>query len=123
MAALTGTIRTDARAGRVGGGSRTTCALAVRFAAYRSTHPTLMRTRYNPGAFGAGSMPNYRRWRVPGASYFFELNLADRRRKLLIERVDDLREAFRQVRLNHPFHIDAIVVLPEHLHCIWTLPL
>ena len=30
--------------------------------------------------------------------------------------------AFRKVRTTHPFHVDALVVLPDHLHCIWALP-
>ncbi|MCX5658633.1 MAG: transposase [Planctomycetota bacterium] len=67
-------------------------------------------------------MPNYRRWRVPGGTYFFTVTLHDRRRRLLTDHVDDLRDAFRTTRENHPFHIDAIVILPEHLHCVWTLP-
>ena len=39
-----------------------------------------------------------------------------------MERVDCLRTAFRAVRAAMPFAVDAIVVLPDHLHCIWTLP-
>ena len=67
-------------------------------------------------------MPDYRRWRVAGGSYFFTVNLLDRRRRLLIEHVESLRAAFHKVKCDHPFHIDAVVVLPEHLHCVWTLP-
>jgi putative transposase len=67
-------------------------------------------------------MPNYRRWRVPGGSYFFTLNLHDRSQRLLVDHIDVLRAAFRAIQRLHPFHIDAIVVLPEHLHCVWTLP-
>ena len=67
-------------------------------------------------------MPNYRRWRVPGGSYFFTVNLLDRQRSLLVEHISELRAALHQVRAAHPFHIDALVVLPEHLHTIWTLP-
>ena len=67
-------------------------------------------------------MPNYRRWRVPGGSYFFTVNLHDRSRQLLVTHIDALRCAFREVRAAHPFHLDAIVVLPEHLHAVWTLP-
>jgi putative transposase len=33
-----------------------------------------------------------------------------------------LRVAFRRELQRHPFRIEAIVVLPDHLHCIWTLP-
>jgi REP-associated tyrosine transposase len=67
-------------------------------------------------------MTNYRRNFVSGASYFFTVNLADRRLRLLVEHVELLRSAFRYARTRHPFTIEAIVVLPEHLHAIWTLP-
>ncbi|MGH7057390.1 MAG: REP-associated tyrosine transposase [Acetobacteraceae bacterium] len=67
-------------------------------------------------------MPNYRRNRVPGGTYFFTVNLEDRRCDLLVRRIDALREAVRRVRAARPFVIDAWVVLPEYLHCLWTLP-
>ena len=70
----------------------------------------------------APQMTNYRRNFVPGGSYFFTVNLADRRLRLLSDHIDLLRAAFRDTRTRHPFLIDAIVVLPEHLHAIWTLP-
>ena len=68
-------------------------------------------------------MPDYRRNRVPGGTYFFTVNLLERRNGLLVERIDAFREAVRAVRARHPFHIDAWVVLPDHTHCVWTLPL
>ena len=67
-------------------------------------------------------MTNYRRYRIDGGTYFFTVNLAERQRSLLTERIDTLREAFREVKNAHPFVIDAVVILPEHLHTIWTLP-
>jgi putative transposase len=67
-------------------------------------------------------MTNYRRSFVPGASYFFTVNLADRRLGLLTDHIGSLRTAFRETRARHPFAIEAIVVLPDHLHAIWTLP-
>ena len=67
-------------------------------------------------------MPDYHRNRVPGGTYFFTVNLLDRRERLLVEHIDAFRESVRQVRARHPFHIDAWVVLPDHTHCIWTLP-
>jgi len=67
-------------------------------------------------------MGNYRRNLLPGGTYFFTVNLEDRRQRLLIDNVDLLRTAFREVRKRHPFAIEAIVVLPEHLHTVWTLP-
>lgn len=67
-------------------------------------------------------MPNYRRARSAGAAYFFTATLADRESKLLVEKVDVLRLAVRQTMVELPFDIDAIVVLPDHVHCVWTLP-
>src|ERR1700681_3948620 len=67
-------------------------------------------------------MTSYRRNFVPGGSYFFTVNLADRRSRLLTEHIELLRGAFRGVHLGHPFTIEATVVLPDHLHAIWTLP-
>jgi REP-associated tyrosine transposase len=67
-------------------------------------------------------MTSYRRSVARGGTYFFTVNLEDRRLTLLTEHIDLLRRAFRETRCRHPFVIDAIVVLPEHLHAIWTLP-
>ncbi len=41
---------------------------------------------------------------------------------LLTRHIDQLRNAVRLTRRPHPFTIDAWVVLPDHLHCVWTLP-
>ncbi len=54
--------------------------------------------------------PNYRRARVPGATYFFTVVLAERGGRLLVENIALLREAFRATRRDHPFRIDAMVV-------------
>jgi len=67
-------------------------------------------------------MTRYRRNIVAGGTFFFTANLADRRERLLVEHIGPLREAFQIVRKRHPFALDAIVVLPDHLHAIWTLP-
>lgn len=67
-------------------------------------------------------MPEYRRSLIPGGTFFFTVNLADRRSALLVREVEALRTAIRGVRIKSPFHIDAWVILPEHMHCIWTLP-
>ncbi|WP_430009518.1 REP-associated tyrosine transposase [Methylophaga lonarensis] len=64
----------------------------------------------------------YRRTDVAGASYFFTVNLQNRRQTLLTDHIALLRDCFRTVKQRHPFSIDAIVILPEHLHAIWTLP-
>ena len=67
-------------------------------------------------------MPDYRRNRVPGGTFFFTVNLLDRRSNLLVRHIDALRAAVRPVRAGAPFDIDARVVLPDHMHCLWTLP-
>lgn len=67
-------------------------------------------------------MTSYRRNFVVGGTFFFTVNLADRRLGLLVQHIDLLRAAFRDARLRHPFTIEAVVVLPDHLHTIWTLP-
>jgi putative transposase len=67
-------------------------------------------------------MVRYRRNLVPGGTYFFTLTLADRRSRILVDHIDTLRMAFRRARRERPFAIDAIVVLPDHLHAVLTLP-
>jgi len=67
-------------------------------------------------------MPQYIRAFVPGGTFFFTVGLLDRRRKLLTENIDHLREVFKTAHRRRPFTVEAIVILPDHLHCIWTLP-
>jgi putative transposase len=67
-------------------------------------------------------MATYRRLYHHGGCYFFTVNLANRHSQLLIEHIDLLKKSIRHVKQKHPFDIDAMVVLPEHLHCVWTLP-
>jgi len=67
-------------------------------------------------------VPDYRRHRVAGATYFFTVNLLDRNSTLLVDQVDALRQTVARIRELMPFHIDGWVVLPDHLHCLWTLP-
>lgn len=64
----------------------------------------------------------YRRNRVAGGTYFFTATLRDRSSDVLIRHVGLLCDALRSVLVERPFTIDAIVILPEHLHAIWTLP-
>jgi putative transposase len=68
-------------------------------------------------------MTDYRRWRVAGGTYFFTV-VTHGRQPFLTSALarHSLRDAFRIVRQRRPFHIDAIVLLPDHLHAIWTLP-
>jgi putative transposase len=66
----------------------------------------------------------YRRSNIPGATYFFTVVTYNRQRIFETpETLSLLRHSFRYVKDKHPFDIDAIVVLPDHLHCLWTLPL
>jgi putative transposase len=67
-------------------------------------------------------MPNYRRNFPAGGSYFFTVDLTDRRLTLLNDHRDLLRVAFRQVPARHPFTIEGAVILPDHLNAIRTLP-
>ena len=64
----------------------------------------------------------YRRARIPGGTYFFTVNLADRRADYLVRYIDDLRESLGKVKKAHPFALVALAVMPEHLHAIWRLP-
>ncbi len=68
-------------------------------------------------------MPNYRRAFVPGGTWFFTVNLLQRRKNdLLVREIGLFRHIVRRVKTKHPFDIDAWVVLPDHMHCVWTLP-
>jgi putative transposase len=64
----------------------------------------------------------YRRADVAGGTYFFTVNLAERKNTLLIDHFEKLRLALNKTKQQHPFLLDAMVILPEHLHAIWTLP-
>lgn len=66
---------------------------------------------------------NYRRAKTEGGTFFFTLVTYNRRPFLCEpENVDLLREAIKVVKRKHPFILKAIVLMPDHLHCIWTLP-
>lgn len=64
----------------------------------------------------------YRRVAIKGASYFFTVALADRNSSLLVDQITKLRFAFQLVRKKHFFDINGIVILPDHLHVIMTMP-
>ena len=67
-------------------------------------------------------MSNYRRNYIEGGTYFFTVNLLERNKSLLVDHIEELRNAIKRTQINKPFEIHAWVVLPEHLHTIWTLP-
>ena len=65
---------------------------------------------------------HYRRAFVPGAIYFFTIVTAHRRPVFHDEAaLELLRQAFRHVNEKRPSTVNAMVVLPDHLHCLWTL--
>ncbi|MDT4292021.1 transposase [Methylomonas sp. MO1] len=64
----------------------------------------------------------YRRADIKGGTYFVTVNLAGRKRTLLVDYMDQLRMVINKVKTTHPFHIDAMVILPDHLHAIFTFP-
>jgi putative transposase len=68
-------------------------------------------------------MPNFRRAYVAGGTWFFTVNLLQRtNNSLLIQEIELLRKVVKKIRQRYPFYINAWVVLPEHMHAIWTLP-
>lgn len=71
--------------------------------------------------FSSG-MSNYRRTHSPGGSFFFTVALSDQGSNLLTDRIADLRRAYRATIRHAPIRCDAMVVLPDHLHAVWTLP-
>jgi len=68
-------------------------------------------------------MTDYRRLYIPGATYFFTLVTEGRHALFTSEAaINRLRESFRYALTHRPFRFDAVVILPDHLHAIWTLP-
>jgi putative transposase len=69
-------------------------------------------------------MSHYRRANAAGATYFFTV-VSYRRQTILCDELirHALRDAIAEVRTRCPFSVDAWVLLPDHLHYIWTLPL
>jgi putative transposase len=68
-------------------------------------------------------MPEYKRIKIAGGTYFFTVNSYSRKPLLTLDIVrKGLRDAINKNRENLPFKIDAWVLLPDHLHAIWTLP-
>lgn len=68
-------------------------------------------------------MPNYRRAYVPGGTFFF--TVVTHRRRLLFHHESNralLGAVIRDCQRDWPFEINAMVLLPDHLHAIWTLP-
>ena len=68
-------------------------------------------------------MPNYRRVKIEGGTYFFTLVTNHRKQIFLLDEANDLfLEALNHVRNLHPFNLVAYCILPEHIHLLWELP-
>ena len=67
-------------------------------------------------------MPNYRRLKISGGTFFFTLCLADRRADTLVTHINHFREAYRLMAVRYPFETVALCVLPDHVHMVWALP-
>jgi len=70
------------------------------------------------------AMKAYLRNQASGDLHFFTVNLAERGggSRLLIDKIDHLREAFRRAFITYPTSMYAVAILPDHLHCVWQLP-
>tara|TARA_R110000868_G_scaffold302899_1_gene563441 strand:- start:363 stop:881 length:519 start_codon:yes stop_codon:yes gene_type:complete len=68
-------------------------------------------------------MSQYRRLYIPGSTYFFTV-VTHKRKKILCTpiAIKRLRQAFKHVMKKIPFELNSIVILPDHIHCLWTLP-
>ncbi len=60
--------------------------------------------------------------KIEGGIFFFTVVVADRSSGVLVEEVQRLRQVYRAVEARLPFETNAICILPDHLHAIWTLP-
>lgn len=67
-------------------------------------------------------MTAYRRLYIPGGTYFFTVSLADCTAQTLVDEIDLLRSVYASVTAQHPVECHAMVVLPNHIHAVWTLP-
>jgi len=67
-------------------------------------------------------MSCYRRNYEKGGIYFFTLVTYKRQKIFIGHFIDLLRVSFKKTMAKTPFRIEAIVVLPDHMHCIWQLP-
>lgn len=65
----------------------------------------------------------YRRKKIKGGIYFFTATLRNRKSRLLVEHVSLLRRSFRRVQTERSFTVKAIVILPDHVHTLWELPI
>jgi len=64
----------------------------------------------------------YRRTDVEGGTSFFTVNLAERKRTILVDHMDVLRTVMKKMKVVHAFRIDAMVILPDQGQAQWPLP-
>nr|VFK06705.1 MAG: putative transposase [Candidatus Kentron sp. FM] len=96
---------------------------AVRPKGLTSILPSILQHPTPPLFAWKKPMAQYRRIKIQGATYFFTVNCAERQgNRLLTDNIHLLRQAFHKVKKARPFRIVAIVVLPEHIHCLWRMP-
>lgn len=67
-------------------------------------------------------MTSYHRLRIPDGTYFFTVCLEDREGRTLVDEIDKLRGAYAMATREMPVETHAVVILPNHLHAIWTEP-
>jgi putative transposase len=76
-----------------------------------------------PSPRRVNTLPNFTRCRQQGGRYFFTVNLLERYpNDLLTQQIRLLRESVKHIKNKYPFEMDGWVVLPDHMHCIWTVP-
>jgi putative transposase len=68
------------------------------------------------------AMSRYRRANIEGGLFFFTVALADRSSDLLVHQIERFRDVYRMVQAKQSFVTNAICILPDHIHAIWTLP-
>lgn len=68
------------------------------------------------------SMSRYRRAKIEGGVFFFTVALADRSSDLLIRHIERVRQVYRTVQRLRPFATEAVCILPDHMHAVWSLP-
>jgi putative transposase len=64
---------------------------------------------------------HHKKTRIAGETHFFTIRCTQGSPSLT-DHIETLRAAMRSVMSSHPFYINALVVMPDHLHAIWTLP-
>lgn len=60
---------------------------------------------------------NYRRLYIENSKIFITM-VTSKRRPILIENINILRESFKQIKNKIEYKIEAIVILPDHIHMI-----